>query len=118
MRRSQMTDTRYRRASADEWETSGVGLLDYGLSIIGCHEIDQARFLISEIEADRLPPRALVTTPSQTYAGRPVEKDDTVMIVARLSRPTNVLQPYCNRADTHWYTMDKTTSLDYRNPPK
>jgi predicted dehydrogenase len=26
-------------------------LLDYGLSIIDCHAIDQARFLIGEIEA-------------------------------------------------------------------
>ena len=33
-------------------------------------------------------------------------------------RLTNVLQPYCNRADTHWYTMDKTTSPDRRKPPK
>ena len=46
-----MTDTRYRRASADQWEAIDVGLLDFGLTIIGCHEIDQARFLIGEIEA-------------------------------------------------------------------
>jgi predicted dehydrogenase len=46
-----MTDTRYRRASTDQWEAIDVGLLDFGLTIIGCHEIDQARFLIGEIEA-------------------------------------------------------------------
>ena len=25
---------------------------------------------------------------------------------------------YCNRADTHWYTMDKTTAPDNPKPPK
>jgi len=30
----------------------------------------------------------------------------------------NVLQPYCNRADTHWYVMDKATPPDSRKPPK
>ena len=30
---------------------------------------------------------------------------------------TNVLQPYCNRADTHWYTMDKGKPPDHRKPP-
>jgi predicted dehydrogenase len=46
-----MTHPRYHRAPTDEWEAIGVGFLDYGLSIIGCHEIDQAWFLIGEIEA-------------------------------------------------------------------
>ena len=31
---------------------------------------------------------------------------------------THVLQPYCNRADTHWYTMDKGKPPDRRKPPK
>src|SRR5829696_10434767 len=26
--------------------------------------------------------------------------------------------PYCNRADTQWYTMDKATPPDRRKPPK
>jgi hypothetical protein len=26
--------------------------------------------------------------------------------------------PYCNRADTHWYRMDKVRPPDHRNPPK
>jgi hypothetical protein len=26
--------------------------------------------------------------------------------------------PYCNRADTRWYTLDKTTPLENRKPPK
>ena len=26
--------------------------------------------------------------------------------------------PYCNRADTHWYTMDKGKPPDHRKPPK
>jgi predicted dehydrogenase len=61
-----MTDTRYRRASADQWEAIDVGLLDFGLTIIGCHEIDQARFLIGEIEAvsaSRTARRKVILTP-------------------------------------------------------
>ena len=30
----------------------------------------------------------------------------------------HVLQPYCNRVDTHWYAMDKTTPPDNRKRPK
>jgi hypothetical protein len=26
--------------------------------------------------------------------------------------------PYCNQADTHWYTIDKATPPDDRKPPK
>jgi hypothetical protein len=29
-----------------------------------------------------------------------------------------VVQPYCNQADAHWYTMDKATPLDLRKPAK
>jgi hypothetical protein len=38
-------------------------------------------------------------------------------VVGYLSAP-NLLQPYCNRASTCWYTMDKATPQDHRNPPK
>jgi hypothetical protein len=31
---------------------------------------------------------------------------------------THVLQPYCNRADTRWYTLDKRTLPIHRNPHK
>ena len=30
----------------------------------------------------------------------------------------NVLQPYCNRASTHWYAMDKATPQNHPKPPK
>jgi hypothetical protein len=30
---------------------------------------------------------------------------------------THILQPYCNRAGTHWYTMDKEKPPDHRKPP-
>jgi len=30
----------------------------------------------------------------------------------------HVLQPYCNRADTHWYTLDKVIPPDHRKPHK
>ena len=33
-------------------------------------------------------------------------------------RATNVLRPYCNRADTHWYTTDTSLALAHRKPPK
>jgi hypothetical protein len=32
--------------------------------------------------------------------------------------PTQVLQPYCNRANTYWYTLDKVIPPDHRKPPK
>ena len=38
-------------------------------------------------------------------------------VVGYLSAP-NLLQPYCNRASTHWYAMDKVTPPDRRKPPK
>jgi hypothetical protein len=33
-------------------------------------------------------------------------------------RPASVLQPYCNRADTHWYAMDTRLALAHPKPPK
>jgi|SRR5215211_1116582 hypothetical protein len=33
-------------------------------------------------------------------------------------RPRMYCNPYCNRADTHWYTMDKSTPSDHRKCPK
>jgi hypothetical protein len=37
---------------------------------------------------------------------------------ARVADHAHVLQPYCNRVNTHWYTMDKTIPPDPRKPPK
>jgi hypothetical protein len=34
------------------------------------------------------------------------------------SQPGVYCNPYCNRADTHWYTMDKVRAPDHRKPPK
>jgi hypothetical protein len=34
------------------------------------------------------------------------------------SRPRKYCNPYCNRAGTHWYTMDKVRLPDRREPPK
>jgi hypothetical protein len=30
----------------------------------------------------------------------------------------NYCNPYCNRADTHWYTLDKAISPEHRKPHK
>ncbi len=32
--------------------------------------------------------------------------------------PANVLQPYCNRADTRWYATDTRLAPAHRKPPK
>ena len=39
-------------------------------------------------------------------------------IFAADARLPNVLQPYCNLADTHWYAMDKAMPPDHRKPHK
>jgi predicted dehydrogenase len=114
-----MTDTRYRRASADQWEAIDVGLLDFGLTIIGCHEIDQARFLIGEIEAVSTAtssPRDHPKSDVRGATGRTGRHGDDCRPV--IEAYENVLQPYCNRAGTHWYTMDKAIPPDHRKPPK
>ena len=34
------------------------------------------------------------------------------------ARAPDLLQPYCNRASTRWYTVDKTMAPDGPKPPK
>src|ERR671913_2105236 len=34
------------------------------------------------------------------------------------SRSRKYCNPYCSRADTHWYTMDKVRPPDHPKPPK
>ncbi len=71
---------------AQEWRTdpaaqlpSPTGVVD----IIGCHAIDQARYLCGEIEAVA----AVITriTPTRTFRAGPAETDDAVAILARLA---------------------------------
>lgn len=70
---------------SQEWRTdpeaplpSPTGVID----IVGCHAVDQARFLCGEIASVS----AAVTTiaPQRTYQGEPADTDDTVAILAQL----------------------------------
>ena len=49
---------------------------------------------------------------------RIMEAGGTVPLTPGSTQRVSVLQPYCNRADTPWYTMDKVTPPDHRKPPK
>ncbi len=48
------------------------------LRIIGCHAIDQARFLVGEIISVSALFSSPVTTPQRLFEGAPIEPDDTV----------------------------------------
>jgi hypothetical protein len=61
--------------------------------------------LLGPLETRPTPPRSI---PSPTPEPHPEHEVATA----------HVLQPYCNRADTHWYTMDKVIPPDHRKPPK
>ena len=54
------------------------------LGIIGCHAVDQARFLCGEITSVQAVISNPVTTSARLYQGCPVDQDDAVAIVARL----------------------------------
>jgi hypothetical protein len=41
----------------------------------------------------------------------------TMSVVGYLSAPS-LLQPYCNRASTRWYTMDKVRLPNHQKPHK
>ena len=48
-------------------------------------------------------------------SSREVAEKSSVIITTD-ARPPNVLQPYCDRASTRWYTMDKQQRLTTQNP--
>ncbi|HEU4656343.1 MAG TPA: Gfo/Idh/MocA family oxidoreductase [Capillimicrobium sp.] len=73
---------------SQEWRTDPEAELPApagALHIIGCHAIDQARFLIGEIEAVTGRLTSPVTTPQRQFRGQPVEQDDTVSILAEFA---------------------------------
>jgi hypothetical protein len=47
-----------------------------------------------------------------------VTADAANLIPSTNCRPRMYCNPYCNRADTHWYTMDKVMPPDHQKPPK
>jgi predicted dehydrogenase len=54
------------------------------LRIIGCHAIDQARFLLGEIVAVSAAFASPVSTPDRLYQGRPIEPDDVFASLVQL----------------------------------
>jgi predicted dehydrogenase len=70
---------------SQEWRTDPAAELPSptgALDIIGCHAVDQARFLCGEIASVS----AAITTiaPQRSYRGQPADTDDTVTILAQL----------------------------------
>jgi predicted dehydrogenase len=73
---------------SQEWRTDPDAQLPSGagaLTIIGCHAIDQARFLVGEIAGVSGRFASPVTTPERRHGGEPVEPDDTVAILAEFA---------------------------------
>jgi predicted dehydrogenase len=70
---------------SQEWRTDPEAALPSpagALTIIGCHAVDQARFLVGEIVGVSGRFSSPVTTSERTHNGQPVEQDDTVAILA------------------------------------
>jgi predicted dehydrogenase len=55
------------------------------LNIIGCHAVDQARFLVGEIGRVSAMFTNPVTTPERLFGDRPVEQDDTVTMAVEFA---------------------------------
>jgi predicted dehydrogenase len=72
---------------SQEWRTDPAAELPTpagALSIIGCHAVDQARFLLGEIAAVSGRFTSPVTTPERKFRGVPVDQDDIVTMLAEL----------------------------------
>jgi predicted dehydrogenase len=72
---------------SQQWRTDPAAPLPSStgvLGIVGCHAVDQARFLCGEITSVQAVMSSPVTTSQRLYQGRPVDQDDVVAIVARL----------------------------------
>jgi len=70
---------------SQEWRTDPAAELPApagALTIIGCHAVDQARFLVGEITAVSGQVTSPVTTEERRFRGEPVDQDDTVAILA------------------------------------
>ena len=52
------------------------------LGVLGCHAVDQARFLCGEISSVQALLSSPVTTSARLYNGRPIERDDVAAILA------------------------------------
>jgi len=73
---------------SQEWRRDPAATLPSpagALRIIGCHAIDQARFLVGEIASVSALFSNPVTTPKRTYHGAPIESDDTVAAVVQFA---------------------------------
>jgi predicted dehydrogenase len=71
---------------SQEWRTDPDAELPApagALTIIGCHAVDQARFLIGEITRVVAGFGSPVTTPERRLRGEPVEQDDTVSMLVQ-----------------------------------
>lgn len=73
---------------AQEWRTDPAAPLPSpsgALNIIGCHAVDQARFLVGEIERVAAMFTSPATTPERVFQGQRVEQDDTVTMAVEFA---------------------------------
>jgi len=73
---------------SQEWRTDPDAPLPSptgALNIIGCHAVDQARFLVGEIDRVAALFTSPVTTPERTFRGQQVEQDDTVTMAVEFA---------------------------------
>ena len=72
---------------SQEWRTDPAAPLPSPtgvLGIIGCHAVDQARFLCGEIASVSAVISHPVSTPERSYRGQPAEQDDAMAVLAEL----------------------------------
>ena len=71
---------------SQEWRTDPAADLPAPagvLSIIGCHAVDQARFLVGEITRVTAAIGSPVTTSQRRFRGGPVDQDDTISMLVQ-----------------------------------
>jgi predicted dehydrogenase len=81
----QVHQARFRYSQ--EWRTSPDAPLPSPtgvLGIIGCHAVDQARFLCGEVVSVQAVVSSPVTTAARRFEGQPVQQDDVVAILAEM----------------------------------
>jgi predicted dehydrogenase len=72
---------------SQEWRTdpaASLGTPAGVLAIVGCHAVDQARFLCGEIASVQALVSSPVTTPARLAQGQPVDQDDVIAVLAQM----------------------------------
>jgi hypothetical protein len=81
------------------------------LSVCACQHGDRNLYVDPRLASPRFrrrPREAEIATHGLLYH----------LLLTADARAPDLLQPYCNRASTRWYTVDKTMAPDDPKPPK